>query len=406
MGGRLLRRWLLFPLDRRRAPSAAATTRSSGWSRAHAARDAAARVLGEVADLERLVGARAPRRRDAARSGRCWAARWPACPRWRAALATATPASWPARWRRARSLLSLGDDLGAPSSRPSSARVLRADAPRGDQGRRLRQRRACRAELDELRDIAAGGRDRIAAIEARERERTGIPSLKVRFNSVFGYYIEVTHAHLASVPADYVRKQTVANAERFVTPELAEFEQQGPDRRRAADRARAGALRGAARAGRGARPSRLLALAAAGRDLDALAALAEVAHRRGYCRPEVDDGGVIELADGRHPVVERLAAAGAFVPNDVRLDPTAEQLLLITGPNMAGKSTLHAPGGADRHPGADGQLRAGARARASASAIACSRASARATTSRAASRRSWSRCARPRTSSATRPRAA
>ena len=143
------------------------------------------------------------------------------------------------------------------------------------------------------------------------------------------------------MPADYRRKQTVANAERFVTPELAEFEQTDPDRRRAPRRARAGALharcaptvaaasRAAARARRRASPPSTRC-----------AALAEVAHRRGYCRPDVDDGGVLDLADGRHPVVERLAAAGGFVPNDVRLDPAAEQLLLVTGPNMAGKSTL------------------------------------------------------------------
>ena len=195
-------------------------------------------------------------------------------------------------------------------------------------------------ELDELRDIAAGGRDRIAAIEARERERTGIPSLKVKFNSVFGYYIEVTRAHLASVPAEYRRKQTVANAERFVTPELGEFEQTvlSADERR--DRARAGAVRGAARDRWRRRPSRLLALAARVAAIDTLAALAEVAHRSGYCRPEIDDSGVIDLADARHPVVERLAAAGAFVPNDVRLDPAAEQVLIVSGPNMAGKSTL------------------------------------------------------------------
>jgi DNA mismatch repair protein MutS len=194
-------------------------------------------------------------------------------------------------------------------------------------------------ELDELRDIAAGGRSRIAAIEARERERTGIPSLKVKFNSVFGYYIEVTRSNLASVPADYRRKQTVANAERFVTAELGEFEQTilSADERRIALELE---IFGALRATVAAASSRLLALAARVAAVDTLAALAEVAHRSGYCRPEVDGGGVVDLVDARHPVVERLAAAGAFVPNDVRLDPGAEQILIVSGPNMAGKSTL------------------------------------------------------------------
>ena len=194
-------------------------------------------------------------------------------------------------------------------------------------------------ELDELRDIAAGGRSRIAAIEARERERTGIPSLKVKFNSVFGYYIEVTRAHLASVPADYRRKQTVANAERFVTAELGEFEQTvlSADERRIALELE---IFVALRATVAAASARLLGLAARVAAVDTLAALAEVAHRSGYCRPEVDDSAVIDLADARHPVVERLAAAGVFVPNDVRLDPAAEQVLIVSGPNMAGKSTL------------------------------------------------------------------
>ena len=162
------------------------------------------------------------------------------------------------------------------------------------------------AELDELRDIAAGGRDRIAAIEARERERTGIPSLKVKFNSVFGYYIEVTRSHLASVPADYRRKQTVANAERFVTPELGEFEQKiltADERRVALELEIFTALRDEVAAA----AERLLALAARVAAVDTLAALAEVAHRNGLLPPEVDDGGVIDLADARHPVVERLA---------------------------------------------------------------------------------------------------
>ena len=230
------------------------------------------------------------------------------------------------------------DDELAAELAAELTRVLRPDAPAltKDGGY---VNAGVSAELDELVDIASGGRSRIAAIETRERERTGIPSLKIKFNNVFGYYIEVTRSNLGAVPADYRRKQTVANAERFVTTELAEFEATvlSADERRIAMEL---ALFTALRARVAGEAERLLALGARVAAADTLAALAEVAHRNGYCRPLVDDGGVIDLADARHPVVERLAAAGSFVPNDVHLDPAAEQILIVSGPNMAGKSTL------------------------------------------------------------------
>jgi len=335
MGGRLLRRWLLFPS----VDVAAIRRRHDAVERlvaAHATRDAARRVLAEVADIERLVGrARlgVATPRDLAVLGRSLAR----LPDLRAALADADAGELGGSLAKDESLLSLGDDLAAEIA-AELGRVLRADAPAVTKDGGF-VNAGVSSELDELRDIAAGGRSRIAAIEARERERTGIPSLKVKFNSVFGYYIEVTRAHLASVPEDYRRKQTVANAERFVTPELGEFEQtilSADERRIAMEMEIFTALRTTVAAA----SARLLALAARVAAVDTLAALAEVAHRSGYCRPEIDDSGVIDLADARHPVVERLAAAGAFVPNDVRLDPTAEQILIVSGPNMAGKSTL------------------------------------------------------------------
>jgi len=187
--------------------------------------------------------------------------------------------------------------------------------------------------------IASGGREGILAIEARERERTGISTLKVKYNQVFGYFIEVTRSRLANVPAEYTRKQTVANAERFVTPELADYEAKigsADDRRISLESAIFTRLRDEV----GAESGRLLELAGRVAAVDVLAALAEQAHRHGYCRPLVDDSEVIEICDSRHPVVERLSATGGFVPNDVRLDSEREQMLLITGPNMAGKSTL------------------------------------------------------------------
>src|SRR5262245_17408461 len=316
MGGRLLRRWLLFPS----VDVAAIRRRHAAVERlvaGHAARDVARRVLGDIADVERLVararlGVATPR--DLAVLGRSLAQ----LPALAAALADADAGEIGGSLAKGESLLSLGGDLGAEIA-AELGRVLRPDAPAVTKAGNF-VNAGVSAELDELRDIAAGGRDRIAAIEARERERTGIPSLKVKFNNVFGYYIEVTRAHLASVPADYRRKQTVANAERFVTAELGEFEQTvlSADERRIALELE---IFTAVRATVAAASARLLALAARVAAVDALAALGDVAHRSGYCRPEVDEGGVIDLVDARHPVVECLAAAGAFVPNDVHLDP-------------------------------------------------------------------------------------
>ena len=194
------------------------------------------------------------------------------------------------------------------------------------------------ALLDELRTIGRDGKHWIAQLEARERERTGIDSLKIRFNQVFGYYIEITKANLARVPADYGRKQTLANAERFITPELKELEDKvtGADLKQKAleqdlfERIRVQLARETAR---------IQAMGVALAALDALASLAEAAAHNGYVRPEVDEGGEIRISDGRHPVVERLDLPQGFVPNDALLDLEANRLLILTGPNMAGKST-------------------------------------------------------------------
>ncbi len=339
MGGRLLRRWLLFPLVdvpaiRRRHD---AVERLVG---AHEARDRARKHLGDVADLERLVGrarlgVASPR--DLSVLGRSLAR----LPELVAALDDARAGELLGARDAADDLLRLGggEDLAGDLAERLTS-TLRADAPAvTKEGGYVNA--GISDELDELAAIASGGREGLVAIEARERERTGVASLKVKFNNVFGYYIEITRSHLAKVemPADYTRKQTVANAERFVTPELADFEQKiltADERRCALELEIFLHLRDEIAAA----ADRLLALAARVATVDALAGLAEVAHRAGYCRPVVDDSGVIDLADSRHPVVERLAAAGAFVPNDVRLDPAQEQVLIVTGPNMAGKSTL------------------------------------------------------------------
>ena len=199
------------------------------------------------------------------------------------------------------------------------------------------------AELDELRTISSSGRQSIAAIEERERERTGIGSLKVRYNSVFGYYIEVTKANLSAVPADYERKQTLVNAERFTTPELKEYERKiltAHDRSTEIERRIFAELRGSVlmEAGRIRRSSAIAA------EADLLACFAHLAAARRYVRPELSEESVFEAVAARHPVIEQWMEErreGRFIANDLYLNASGDgpSLLLITGPNMGGKST-------------------------------------------------------------------
>jgi len=195
------------------------------------------------------------------------------------------------------------------------------------------------AELDELRAISREGKGFIARLEAMERERTGITSLKIRYNKVFGYYIEVTRANLAGIPADYVRKQTLANAERYITPELKDYEEKvlGAEERITELEY---ALFQEIRAMVAAQNERIARTAERLSTLDVIVSFAELAHERGYCRPRLDEGDSISITDGRHPVIEAMNLGERFVPNDVLLDSSDNQLLMITGPNMAGKSTF------------------------------------------------------------------
>ncbi len=194
-------------------------------------------------------------------------------------------------------------------------------------------------KLDRLVATATRGKDFLLQLEADERARTGIQSLKVRYNRVFGYYIEVTKANLRLVPSDYIRKQTTVGGERFITPELKRYEEEvlGAEEQRVALELKLfEELRGQVMAS--AQPLRAAARALS--EIDAIQSLARVAAANGYVRPEMDDGEVIDIREGRHPVIERLLEGEAFVPNDVRLDCADEQILVITGPNMAGKSTV------------------------------------------------------------------
>ncbi|HID05704.1 MAG TPA: DNA mismatch repair protein MutS, partial [Armatimonadetes bacterium] len=194
------------------------------------------------------------------------------------------------------------------------------------------------AELDELRHISAHGKELIASLEERERRRTGIKSLRIGYNQVFGYYIEVTKPNLHLVPDDYIRKQTMANAERFITPQLKDLEAKvlGADERiNQLEYQLFCELRDEV----GRRSRELLGTARALATLDVLLCFAEVADRYHYTRPVVSDSDAIIIKAGRHPVIERLQQDKPFVPNDCTLDCNENQLLIITGPNAAGKST-------------------------------------------------------------------
>ncbi len=199
-------------------------------------------------------------------------------------------------------------------------------------------RKGANPEADRLRDIMEGGSGTIAAIEASEREKTGIRTLKVGFNRVFGYYIEVSKSFMDQVPGNYVRKQTLANCERYITQELKELENQvltAKDRLTALEYQIFTELREHL-AQQAARVQQSAAAVAAA---DALCSLAAVAVQRGYCRPEITLGREIDITDGRHPVVEAMLKDSLFVPNDTHLGAEDNQVSIITGPNMAGKST-------------------------------------------------------------------
>ncbi len=194
------------------------------------------------------------------------------------------------------------------------------------------------ADLDELRQIARGGREWIARFQADEQAKSGIPSLKVGFNKVFGYYLEVTHVHRDKVPAHYERKQTLVNAERYVTPELKEYEAKvlgAQDKIVNLEYDLFCQVRDQV----AAQAARVQAVAQALAELDVLAALAEGGALGGYCLPEVHEGLDTVVEDGRHPVVEALLPEGQFVANDLNFNAADARLLIITGPNMAGKST-------------------------------------------------------------------
>lgn len=214
-----------------------------------------------------------------------------------------------------------------------------APEPAGNVGEGNIIREGFSPELDELKAASRDARRFIAGLENQERERTGIRSLRVGYNQVFGYYIEVSKANLSQVPRDYVRRQTLTNGERFIVPQLKEYESLVLSARERIEEMERGLYRRVcSQVGESAEAISNLAAAVA--QADVFSTLAEVAVRNGYVRPQLDQGNIIYIKDGRHPVVERVLPPGSYVPNDIYLSNDDARIIVLTGPNMAGKSTF------------------------------------------------------------------
>ncbi len=326
MGARRLRHWLAYPLvspDHIRTRLATVAELKEGY----AVRSDLRKTLGRMYDLERLAG--------------------------RIALRVATPRDLVALKNSLAVLPEIKNLLGDCTAEGLAEirggisfmteltdLIIRAIVP--DPPARMQDggfiARGFDDEIDHLRSVSRDGKKWIAALEAKERQATGIHTLKIGFNNVFGYYIEVTKANASLVPPSYVRKQTLVNAERYINSELKDFEETvlGAEEK---IRQRENELYDRLRDDLMHYVSGIQKNAFLVADLDALSALAEVAEKHGYICPEMDDDDVIEIRDGRHPVVEAVLKNEGFVPNDCLLDLQANRLLVITGPNMAGKST-------------------------------------------------------------------
>ncbi|HZA21497.1 MAG TPA: DNA mismatch repair protein MutS, partial [Dehalococcoidia bacterium] len=214
-----------------------------------------------------------------------------------------------------------------------------APEPAGNVGEGNVIREGFSPELDELKVASRDARRFIAELESKERERTGIRNLRVGYNQVFGYYIEVSKANLAQVPRDYIRRQTLTNGERFIVPELKEYESLVLSARERIEEMERGLYRRVC-SQIGESAEAISNLAAAVAQVDVFSTLAEVAVRNGYVRPKLDQGNIIYIKDGRHPVVERVLPPGSYVPNDIYLSNDDARIIVLTGPNMAGKSTF------------------------------------------------------------------
>ncbi len=338
MGGRLLRQWLVRPL-RDVGRITARLDAVDAFFTSPRLRRAVREELRHVGDLERLCGKVCTGRatpRDLVQLGATLRHVPPI-----AALLVDEPDGLLARLR---------DRLSPCTETVEAITATLADEPPATTQNGGYIRSGFSEDLDDLRDLAGSGKEYLTKLQTREAKRTGIPSLKVGYNKVFGYYLEVTNAHKDKAPEEWIRKQTLVNAERYVTPELKEYEEKiltAQEKIVELEARLFDALRQEVAGAVEPIQTNARALAA----LDVLAGFAEVAERNGYVRPDVDDSAVLDIVDGRHPVVERALPAGeAFIPNSVRLAAPmgddagaaddAGQILLITGPNMAGKSVV------------------------------------------------------------------
>jgi DNA mismatch repair protein MutS len=333
MGARLLRQWILAPLTDRTAIDARLDAVGT-FAANVVGREAMRSAIDDVRDIERLA-AKAAAGRSTPRELRALGDSLAALPAVAAALrGVVAPNDGEGRGRLA-GVLASWDDAAELASRVRATLVERPPIAVGEDATIAP---GIDPELDALRELRDGGKDAIARIQAEERERTGIASLKVGFNKVFGYYIEVTKSNLHLVPSDYQRRQTITSGERFVTPVLKEYEERvltAAERIEFREREIFEALRAAA-ASDIARLQRIGRVVA---ELDVLATLADVAAREGYVRPTTTDDFDLSITAGRHPVVERMMPRDKFIPNDLRLTTDA-RMIILTGPNMAGKSTV------------------------------------------------------------------
>jgi DNA mismatch repair protein MutS len=327
MGGRLLRRWLgqpLLDLERliQRQDAVAWMHRSA------LRRERLIMLLESVSDIERLVnkvrGFNATPRDLVA-----LAISLEVAPRLRAILEEDEDAQQVA-W--------LAGDIGDNGEVTQLVRRAINDDPPLVVGEGRVIKPGFSPDLDGLREASRNAQDYIARLEQKERGRTGIRSLKVGYNKVFGYYIEVSKPNLAQVPQDYMRRQTLVNGERFITPEMKEYESLILNAQDRIGELEASLFRQVCQQVADAATA-IMATAQAIAHVDVFCSLADVAARYRYVRPTLNDGDVLEIKQGRHPVVERMLPPGAFVPNDTRLSGRDEQLIILTGPNMAGKST-------------------------------------------------------------------
>ncbi|MHC4885457.1 MAG: DNA mismatch repair protein MutS, partial [Planctomycetota bacterium] len=325
-GGRLLRSWMLRPLS----DLAEITLRQEAIGelmQEHGVRSDLAGLLKQVADIERIlarVGCGRANARDLSALGRTLSL-----------LPEVGDALHGVESERLCTLMTNLTGTETLAERLTSS-LVESPPPGINEGGLFRA--GVNAELDELREISTGGKEWIAQYQAQEAETTGIASLKVKFNKVFGYYVEVTKANLDQVPEHYTRKQTLVNAERFITPELKVYEEKvlGAEEKIVALEYE---LFLALREEVAAETEALQRIATALAEIDAFAALADLGVEGRYILPELDDSSDLSIVDGRHPVLEGMLPAGEFVANDLAMHQEDSRVLIITGPNMAGKST-------------------------------------------------------------------